>query len=211
MLKLFNLSVRYEKEIFSNISYCFNQKVYGIKGESGVGKSTFIKAILGLIPYSGAVFYNEKELKRVKDRKGFQVVFQNPFYSFNPNRKIKTAFDEMYRWNYPKQEGKEEEINKVLEVVAMSKRSLDSYPNQLSGGEVQRLAIARTLLGQPKVLILDEITSSLDVITQKRILDLILPYLKNKIVLLISHDKKVLSYCSDIILNFENGELKGMC
>ncbi|MGP1438804.1 MAG: ATP-binding cassette domain-containing protein [Treponema sp.] len=73
--------------MFSNVSIDFERKIYGIEGESGIGKSTFIKAILGLIKYEGSIFYNGKELKKTKDRKAFQVVFQNPFFSFNPEKK----------------------------------------------------------------------------------------------------------------------------
>ena len=222
MLSVRQLSVNYRKPVFTDITMDFAQKIYGIQGESGSGKSTFIKALLGLIPYRGQVIYNGKELKKPKDRRGFQVIFQNPFYSFNPQKTIRSAFDEMLRWHRAtltphvqqyemlrdnngersscKQlyiEQKSEIIRRCLEPTGLPEAVLDKYPSAFSGGELQRLAVARALAGKPQVLILDEPTSALDVITQKKLLDDILPLLKGKTVLLISHDVRVIGYCAD--------------
>lgn len=230
MLSVRHLSVSYHKPVLTDITIDFEQKIYGIQGESGSGKSTFIKAILGLIPYRGQVLYNGRELKKTKDRRGFQVIFQNPFYSFNPQKTIRSAFEEMLHWNvrtgvqpasrqlhelfcrneshgtYCKQDGfdqKEDSLRRCLEPTGLPESVLDKYPSAFSGGELQRLAVARALAGNPQVLILDEPTSALDVITQKKLLDDMRPLLKHKTVLLISHDTRVISYCADEMITLQ--------
>ena len=90
----------------------------------------------------------------------------------------------------------------------MPESVLDKYPSAFSGGELQRLAVARALAGKPQVLILDEPTSALDVITQKKLLDDILPLLKGKTVLLISHDVRVIGYCADETLTLKERQLR---
>ncbi|MGF7107891.1 ABC transporter ATP-binding protein [Treponema pedis] len=198
MLEVKNLSIEYAKPILLNVNFKFDKAIYGIQGESGCGKSSFIKAVLGLIPYSGSVIFEGRELKRPKDRKGFQIIFQNPFYSFNPQKKIKYAFYEIFKLNKIKNTG--DYAKKYLNLIGLPVSVLEKYPKEFSGGELQRLAIARALSGEPEVLILDEPTSALDVITQKKMIDDLIPLLKNKTVLFISHDKKVVNYCSDQIL-----------
>ena len=243
MLSIRHLSVSYNKPVLTDITIDFEQKIYGIQGESGSGKSTFIKAILGLIPYKGQVLYNGKELKNPKDRHGFQVIFQNPFYSFNPQKTIRSAFTEMLRWHSPANEPASEPLqnghicrttspggvaerlsrryfrnqtpsyqqaavlSRYLEPTGLPESVLDKYPAAFSGGELQRLAVARALAGKPQVLILDEPTSALDVITQKKLLDDMLPLLKGKTVLLISHDTRVITYCTDEMITLQNQRL----
>lgn len=210
MLSIRHLSVSYNKPVLTDITIDFDQKIYGIQGESGSGKSTFIKAILGLIPYKGQVLYNGKELKKPKDRHRFQVIFQNPFYSFNPQKTIRSAFVEMLRWNARKQvdfDYKEVALRHYLKPTGLPELVLDKYPSAFSGGELQRLAVARALAGNPQVLILDEPTSALDVITQKKLLDDMLPLLKGKTVLLISHDTRVINYCTDKVITLHNQHL----
>ena len=210
MLSIRHLSVSYNKPVLTDITIDFDQKIYGIQGESGSGKSTFIKAILGLIPYKGQVLCNGRELKKPKDRHGFQVIFQNPFYSFNPQKTIRSVFVEMLRWNARKQvdfDYKEVALRHYLKPTGLPESVLDKYPSAFSGGELQRLAVARALAGNPQVLILDEPTSALDVITQKKLLDDMLPLLKDKIVLLISHDTRVINYCTDKVITLHNQQL----
>ena len=233
MLSVQHLSVSYHKPVFTDVTMDFEQKIYGIQGGSGSGKSTFIKAVLGLIPYKGQVLYNGKELKKPKDRHGFQVIFQNPFYSFNPQKTIRSAFVEMLRLHPPTNEQALEPpqneyicrttnhgwfteglsrryfhnrtassrqaavLSRYLEPTGLPESVLDKYPHAFSGGELQRLALARALAGNPEVLILDEPTSALDVITQKKLLDDMLPLLSGKTVLFISHDTRVIGYCAD--------------
>lgn len=198
MLIIKNLSVNYEnKEILKNINFSFENKIYGISGVSGSGKTTFIKAILGLIHYSGEIYLGDRLLG---SRKGFQAVFQNPFNSFNPNNKIYKSIEYIIRLNNSKAD-----VSNIMKTLDLSEEFLHKFPNELSGGELQRLSIARSICGNPEVLIFDEPTSALDVINQKNILDYIKKLSEEReiIIIFISHNLKVLKYISDEIIDFE--------
>ena len=130
----------------------------------------------------------------MKNRKNFQVVFQNPFNSFDSTRKIRFSIDEILSLN-----GVEINLEELANKVGVDTSLFDKYPKELSGGELQRLSIARAISTNPKVLIFDEPTSALDVENQKNILDLIKTF-KDKIIIFISHDLKVINYISDEVL-----------
>lgn len=191
MLEIKNLTVKYDEIILDNINLKLDKKIYGLKGDSGSGKTTFIKALLGLIEYKGELFLDGEKLK---NRKDFQVVFQNPFNSFDPTRKIRFSINEILKLN-----GVEVNLEELANKVGVDTSLFDKYPKELSGGELQRLSIARAISTNPKVLIFDEPTSALDVENQKNILDLIKTF-KDKIIIFISHDLKVIKYISDEIL-----------
>lgn len=196
-----DLSVNYnEKKVLNNISYEFETKCYGLMGKSGSGKSTFLKSVLGLIPYSGQVFLNDKLIE--KDRRGFQVVFQNSFRSFDPTKTIKKSIEELEKENRTNYD-----LEELFEKFGMNKDLLNKKPKALSGGELQRASIIRAVAQDPKVLLLDEPTASLDVINQKKILEM-LQEIKNSIVILVSHDLKTINYVSDIKLKLnEDGKI----
>ncbi|MEB3058768.1 dipeptide/oligopeptide/nickel ABC transporter ATP-binding protein [Parvimonas sp. D9] len=191
MLEIKNLTVKYEEIILDNINLKLDKKIYGLKGDSGSGKTTFIKALLGLIEYKGELFLDGEKLK---NRKNFQVVFQNPFNSFDSTRKIRFSIDEILSLN-----GVEINLEELANKVGVDTSLFDKYPKELSGGELQRLSIARAISTNPKVLIFDEPTSALDVENQRNILDLIKTF-KDKIIIFISHDLKVIKYISDEVL-----------
>lgn len=193
-LKVENLKIIRDRVILEEVNLSFGNKIYGIQGDSGSGKSSFIQAILGLIEYEGNIFYNDKLLQKPRDRKGFQIVYQNPFNSFDPTATFKSSFKEMLRWN-----NNSKNIEYYIEKVGLPLDYLNKKPSQLSGGELQRMAIGRAIAGLPEVLLMDEPTSALDVSTQKSILDLILSLVENTCVLFISHDLRVLDYVSDEI------------
>lgn len=201
MLEIKNLTVKYDEIILDNINLKLDKKIYGLKGDSGSGKTTFIKALLGLIEYKGEIFLDGKNLK---SRKDFQVVFQNPFNSFDPTRKIKFSINEILKLN-----GVEVNLEELANKVGVDTSLFDKYPKELSGGELQRLSIARAISTNPKVLIFDEPTSALDVENQKKILDLIKTF-KDKIIIFISHDLKVIKYISDevLILDKKNKQIE---
>ena len=191
MLEIKNLTVKYEKTVLENVNLKLDKKIYGLMGTTGSGKTTFIKAILGLIKYEGEILLDGKQLDI---RKGFQIVFQNPFNSFDSKRNVGFSISEIIRLN-----SSNYTLEELAKKVEINPGFMDKYPSELSGGELQRLSIARALAGNPQVFILDEPTSALDVENQKKILD-ILKSLKNIIVIFISHDINVLNYTSDEIL-----------
>ncbi len=191
MLEIKNLTVKYEKTVLENVNLKLDKKIYGLMGMTGSGKTTFIKAVLGLIKYEGEILLNGNLLDA---RKGFQVVFQNPFNSFDPKRSIGFSMSEIVRLNDTNYK-----LDELTEKVGIKPEFLNKYPSELSGGELQRLSIARALAGNPKVFILDEPTSALDVENQKKILD-ILKEIEDVIIIFISHDMNVLKYISDEIL-----------
>ena len=201
MLEIKNLTVKYEKTVLENVNLKLDKKVYGLMGTTGSGKTTFIKSILGLIKYEGEILLDGKQLDT---RKGFQIVFQNPFNSFDSKRKVGFSIFEIIRLN-----SSNYTLEKLAEKVEINPEFMDKYPSELSGGELQRLSIARALAGNPQVFILDEPTSALDVENQKKILD-VLKSLKNITVIFISHDMNVLKYISDeiLILNSEKKNIE---
>mgnify|MGYP000522069692 FL=1 len=191
MLEIKNLTVKYEKTILENVNLKLDKKIYGLMGMTGSGKTTFIKAVLGLIKYEGEILLNGKLLDV---RRRFQVVFQNPFNSFDPKRSIGFSISEIIRLNNTNYK-----LDELAKKVGINPEFMDKYSSELSGGELQRLSIARALAGNPEVFILDEPTSALDVENQKKILD-ILKEIKDVTIIFISHDMNVLKYLSDEIL-----------
>lgn len=191
MLEIKNLTVKYEKTILENVNLKLDKKIYGLMGMTGSGKTTFIKAVLGLIKYEGEILLNGKLLDV---RRRFQVVFQNPFNSFDPKRSIGFSISEIIRLNNTNYK-----LDELAKKVGINPEFMDKYPSELSGGELQRLSIARALAGNPEVFILDEPTSALDVENQKKILD-ILKEIKDVTIIFISRDMNVLKYLSDEIL-----------
>lgn len=181
-------------------------EIFGIVGESGSGKSTIGRCILKLIDIDqGEVIFNKKrvdnlsreQLRQVRPQ--MQMVFQNPLASFNPKKYIGTAFMELAKvYNIPKEEMNKSIIN-LLELINLPADVLTRMPNQLSGGQLQRLAVARCLLLNPKFIVADEPVSALDVSVQAQILNLILD-LRDKMgltILFISHDLNVVQKICD--------------
>lgn len=177
-------------------------EVLGIVGESGCGKSTLVNTILDLFePTDGKVYFEGKDVfDELKARSGnafkknVQIVFQDPYWSLNPRWLVKDIVAEPL--DVYEKLGESERIRRVEELLSMVGLPEDSaykYPHEFSGGERQRIAIARSLASNPKLVVLDEPTSSIDVFSQNQILDLI-KELKKKFGLtniLISHDLAV--------------------
>ncbi|MFO8191200.1 MAG: ABC transporter ATP-binding protein [Bacillota bacterium] len=181
----------------------------GLVGESGCGKTTLANTMLRLSePTGGRVVFDgkdifslgRKELRAV--RRDMQIVFQDPFWSLNPRMLVKdiigeplevqTGFNELERIK---------KVEKLLEMVDLPAESVYKYVHEFSGGQRQRIAIARALSLMPKLIVLDEPTSAIDIVSQIQILEL-LDNLKRDLDLtyvVISHDLSVISYMSDKI------------
>ena len=184
-------------------------EVLGIVGESGCGKSTLVNTLLGLYPpTSGRVWFEGKEVALgAKNsgnafKKNVQIVFQDPYWSLNPRWLIKDIVAEPIDvYEKLSDLARLKRVEELLEMVGMPKNAVYKYPHEFSGGERQRIAIARSLASNPKLVVLDEPTSSIDVFSQTQILELI-TRLRGEFELtniLISHDLGVVHALSNKI------------
>lgn len=194
-------------------------EVLGIVGESGSGKSTLADIAGGLTsPTEGSVFFSGRDISKLKGeerrsfRRSVQFIFQSPKESMNPYFNIHRILSEPLDINYKElsREEKDMRIKEMLERVGIdSEKTLSKYPSSFSGGQLQRIAIARALLLNPKVLISDECTSALDVSLQAQILNLLMSLKKefSTSLLFISHDISLVRYVSDRIIVMKSGKI----
>lgn len=189
----------------------------GIIGESGSGKSTVANMVAGLISCdSGDMFFLDTELpnkpsrKGQLDRKNMQMVFQNPILSFNPKMTVFDSVAEGLRYNTKKTKKEIENlVYETLDMVDIPREYATKKSFELSGGESQRVAIARAIIIRPKLLICDEVTSSLDVSVQAQIIKL-LYNLKSELdmsYIFISHDLALVSSICDRVIVMKNGQV----
>lgn len=183
----------------------------GIVGESGSGKSTAGLALLKLNKFQGKILFEKNNLTDMDQqkirplRKRMQIIFQDPFGSLNPRMSVSQIIGEGLSIHYPEMDqGKtEQEIITVMEKVGLDPDTRQHYPNEFSGGQHQRIAIARALILKPEFMVLDEPTSSLDRSVQFQVLELLKKLQKefHLTYVFISHDLKVVkSLCHDIIV-----------
>ncbi|KPU43175.1 oligopeptide transport ATP-binding protein OppD [Oxobacter pfennigii] len=194
----------------------------GIVGESGSGKSTLAMALLRLLPeknteITGSANFIGKELTKLKESdlkdirwKELAVVFQKSMNSLSPVHRIGTQIEDIYKVHNPDAAKGEifDRITYLLKLVNLSERVYTMYPHELSGGMLQRVSIALSLIHNPKLLILDEATTALDVVTQGQILDEIVKMEKNMDVtrIMITHDISVVSASCNKIAVMYAGE-----
>ena len=179
----------------------------GIVGESGCGKSTLAKMLVGLLPPTDGQIeiYGQPlgNFKRSQIGKHIQYVFQDPISSLNPRKTIRQIMHAPLKHlkNLPS-EVREEKIREIFEAVNLRHEFLDRYPHEFSGGQAQRIGIARALAASAKVIILDEPVSALDVSVQAQILNLLseLRAQFNLTFLFISHDLSVIEAVSDRVV-----------
>lgn len=186
-------------------------------GPSGEGKSTLGRVIAGLEkPTAGSVYYNGSPLTGMKKientafRRKVQVMFQDPSDAFNPRKRIGRAISEVLALLGVPGEEYASKTKEMLITAGLPDEVLSRYPSQLSGGQLQRLALGRILLLDPEYIILDEPTSALDVSVQAQILHMLktVQAERNTGYLLISHDEAVIRFMSDSYGVLENGRLK---
>lgn len=226
LLKLNNLTKQYRafEGIFKgsstiikavdNISLSITKgRSLGIVGESGSGKTTLAKILTGIIMQDGGeVLYKGRDIRTLgKDykeyRKNVQMVFQDPYLSLNPKLTVFSSMKDAVI-KYCGKNNVRQECENYLSMVGLDKEYLDRYPHEFSGGQRQRLSIARALSLNPEIIVADEPVSSLDVSVQSQILNLMKKLkLENSLTfILISHDLAVVSFLCDDILVMNRGE-----
>jgi peptide/nickel transport system ATP-binding protein len=228
-LEVRNISKTYETGLFSrkarsvleNISFDVQEgRTFGIVGESGTGKTTLGKIIAAIEkPTAGEILFRGNTLAVMKRkefptfRRKVQMMFQDPEGSLNPKKTIRKSLDEVLRLIKMPKGTREYAIRDSLLTVGLSREILVRNPNQLSGGQNQRVALARILLLEPEVIILDEPTSALDISVQAQILNLLKDLQQQKALtyVFISHDMDVIRFmCHDIGI-IKNGKLLATC
>jgi len=178
-------------------------QVLGIVGESGCGKSTVGRMMAGLIqPTAGSLTYRGEPLNGL--RRNIQMVFQDPYSSLNPRKRVGEMMKEGLALNKPFESERERELEglKLLAKVGLGEEVWNRYPHQFSGGQRQRLSVARALTASPDILICDEALSALDVSIQAQMVNLFLD-LKNAEQLtyvFISHDLHLVRLLADYVL-----------
>ena len=219
MIELKNISKKYgNKQVLDKANMQISTgAIVGLYGESGEGKSTLAKVLCGVVvPDGGSVELDGKTLlsnKQKYDRKmglGVQMVYQQPYSVLDPSQKIINGFKELIRYHSIV---KSDEIDSIIDTIAeemdLDKDIFYHLPHQISGGEAQRIAIAKSLLFEPRLLILDEATSMLDISTQANVLGIIKKQTKkyDGSILMISHDRQLLDCICSSVFELQNGKI----
>jgi len=223
-LEVRNISKTYQTGLFSkkrksilkDISFRVEKgQTFGIVGESGTGKTTLGKILAAIEkPTSGEIFFREKPLRRNKEelatfRRKIQMMFQDPEGSLNPKKTIQKSLDDVVGLIKIPKDQRAAVLQNTLRTVGLSEEILVRYPSQISGGQNQRVTLARILLLKPELIILDEPTSALDTSVKAQILNLLkqLQQEKELTYVYISHDRDVIRFmCHDIGI-IKNGRL----
>lgn len=186
-------------------------------GESGSGKTTIARTIVGLHPVAaGHIRVNDEELpdtakrRTLEQRRRVQIIFQNPGEALNPRQTVAVAIARPLRvLRGLSRQAADQEVARLLEQVRLPARLAGRYPGELSGGECQRVGIARALAPHPDLIVCDEITSALDVSVQAAVLEL-MSELRDELglsMLFITHDLGVVASIADRVLVLERGRI----
>ena len=205
-------------QALDNVSFSiFEGESFGLVGESGSGKSTIAKIISGLLPPSKgevkfentSLFDPKNKLKIKKFRGQIQMIFQDPYSSLNPRFNIKDIISEPIKFFQKNIDhySLDQNVNDLIDIVGISRTSLERFPHEFSGGQRQRISIARALATKPRLLICDEPTSALDVTIQAQVLNLLkdLQEQLNLTILFISHDLPVIRQMCDRVAILKKG------
>lgn len=216
----FIFGAKREQSVLHQVSFSLEAGTcLGLLGSSGAGKSTIGKIVLGVHrPNSGLVKWEGKNLysNHIKDEKGWrqqiQAVFQDCYASVNPKMTARQIIEEPLLYCKPWDTAKRTAaIIEVLELCGLSSSDLNKYPAQFSGGQLQRICIARAIILKPKLIVLDESVSSLDMVNQSVIISL-LATLKQQLgisYLFITHNLKAAFALSDRLIVLDQGSICG--
>ena len=230
LLKVMNIKKSYTQKKFlkksvkivlNDVSLSLEQgKCLGIIGESGSGKSTLGRIITGIEKAdSGVVEFEGKNIHQKENRNvknDVSIVFQNYVSSVNPKFSVAQIIAEPLIISSQVNKSKidknkiDEEVKKMIKIVGLSEEFLERFPHELSGGQLQRVCIARAIVTKPKFILLDEAVSSLDVSTQVEILDLLQKLKKeyNLSYIFITHDLLTITYICDSVIFFKDGKIE---
>lgn len=197
----------------------YEGETLGLVGESGCGKSTLGNAILqldkatsGIIKYKGKDITNLSKSNLRALRKDIQIIFQDPFASLNPRLTVGNAIMEPMKVHHigNSTEDRKAKVISILHHVGLDTETFNKYPHEFSGGERQRIGIARTIALEPKLIVCDESVSALDISVQAQVLNLLNSLKENFgfTYLFISHDLAVVKYMSDKLLVMNKGEIE---
>lgn len=202
----------------NNISLkVYEGKTLGIVGESGSGKTTFIRMLMNLEkPTSGAILYQGKDINKFskkeiwENRQKIQMVFQDPWAAFNPKMNVLDILTEpLLNYKRIQKSDKEKVATELLKMVELPEEFMYKYPQNMSGGQKQRLGIARAISLEPEILICDEATSALDVSIQKTIIELLIRLQKEKNIsmVFICHDLALINAFAHEIAVMNKGNI----
>ena len=204
-LKIKNLNVTIDGEhLLKDISISVGKnEVIGILGESGSGKTLTTKFILNILPEKAIVTYDEY-VKNVS----VGAIFQNAFIVFNPTVRLGRQLKHLYKSHYNTIDGFDAKISEIFKKVGLDKKDfLKKYSFECSGGERQRLAIAGALIGDPSILIADEVTTALDTDTKNEVLSLLNKIRGKTSIIYISHEVNTMRNFVDRIYVMYKGEI----
>lgn len=209
LLEIKNLNIYYgEQHIVKNTTFELEySKVLGIVGPSGSGKSTIIWSIMGMIEemgghYSGEIYFEGEQLIKKTTWDNISIVPQLAMNSFNPVIKISDTINEMHKFSKLSKKEFNIKVKELLAMVNLEENVLNLYPHELSGGMKQRIAMVIALCTEPKLLILDESTTGLDLLVEAEIL-YYLKNIKDKLnlsIIFVSHDKRLIdAFCDEVL------------
>jgi oligopeptide transport system ATP-binding protein len=189
----------------------FKGETLGVVGESGCGKSTLARAILRFLPSTiGSVNFFGKDLLALKKeqmratRKDIQIIFQDPLASLNPRMTALEIISEPLVTFFPsmKRDEVRSKVTKLMNLVGLIPEHMNRYPHEFSGGQCQRIGIARALILDPKVIVCDEPVSALDVSIQAQIINLLKKIQRDLglTLIFIAHDLSIVKYISDRVM-----------
>jgi ABC-type oligopeptide transport system ATPase subunit len=212
----FKVGKRWQRAVDDVSLELLDGEILGIVGESGSGKSTLARVMMGLQkPVMGKAYWQGKDYADFdaqqwrQFRQQVQLIFQDPLDALNPRMTLAELIAEPLKNIGVVASERDVQVKTLLDAVGLSTRFMDRYPHEFSGGQCQRIGIARAMILQPKLLICDEPVSALDVSIQAQIVNLLLE-LKEKMgisLVFISHDLSIVRHLCDRVLVLKQGKV----